>query len=46
MMKHKVHFQNQSIILKKYQKLFKIPRNDKTDPWRRFFEAKIGFLIL
>ena len=38
-MKHGVHSQNQSIVLKKYQKLFKIPQNDKTDPSRWFFEA-------
>ena len=39
MMKHGVHSQNQSILLKKYQKLFKIPQNDKTDPWQWSFEA-------
>ena len=38
-MKHGVHLQNQSIALKKYQKLFKIAQNNKTDPRRWSFEA-------
>ena len=31
MMKHEVKSQNQSTTLKKYQNLFKIPQNDKTN---------------
>ena len=45
MVKHGVHTQNKLIGLKKYQNLFKIPQNDKTDHWRWSFEAGIGFVI-
>ena len=46
MMKHGVHSQNQSIISKKYQNLFKIPQNDKTDPGLKGPSPGIGFVIL
>ena len=45
MMKHGVHSQNQSIISKKYQNLFKIPQNDKTDPGLKGPSPGIGFVI-
>ena len=46
MMKHGVHSQNQLIISKKYQNLFKIPQNDKTDPGLKGPSLGIGFAIL
>ena len=46
MIKHGVHFQNQSIISKKYQNLFKIPQNDKTDPGFKGPSSRIRFAIL
>ena len=46
MIKNVLHFQNQSIIPQKYQNLFKIPPNDKTDLGLKEPSSGIGFVIL
>ena len=45
MMKHGVHSPNHSMIIKKYQNLFKIPQNDETELGLKEPLSGIGFVI-